>query len=87
MVIGEIFMSEEKRFIDEIRELTEQYAINYIKGQLREVAKDGYHSYILERPYDEYTEAIEWLKSEGFTVEIDEDKHSYCDYPDVIISW
>ena len=77
-------------FVDEVRaQMPSNTYLDQIKHNIMEIAKDGGREYIIDR-YDksmELKEELEWLKNEGFNVEVWGTRHSFNYYPSITVSW
>ena len=77
-------------FVDEVRKaMPGDTSLDYIKHDIMTAARNGRHECTFDRPVKELDleNEIQWLKDQGFTVEVWKTRLSYNYYPDITVKW
>jgi hypothetical protein len=78
-------------FVDEVRSVmpSNLLYLDQIKYNIMEIAKQGGHEYVIDRPDEDMDlkKEIQWLKDNGFNVEEWTSRASYEYYPKITVSW
>lgn len=77
-------------FVDEVRKaMPDDTVLSRMKHTIMEAARAGLHGYIFERPFEEDSleNEIQWLRNQGFVVEIGTTRPSYNYYSDITVKW
>ena len=80
-------------FIDEIRDIqystpvTKDDKLEWVKGIIRGRANFGLTSAQIIRHDDELNSEIKWLKENGFSVEITDQRSANAKYTDIVVRW
>lgn len=77
-------------FVDEVRNaMPGDTVLDYIKHDIMTAARNGDHEHTFDRPVKELDleNEIQWLRDQGFTVEIWDTRASYNYYPNITVKW
>lgn len=77
-------------FVDEVREMMPgDTVLDRIKHNIMKAARNGKHECTFDRPFKEcdLEDEIQWLRDQGFVVEVCTVRLSYNYYPDITVKW
>lgn len=77
-------------FVDEVREMMPgDTVLDRMKHIIMEAARNGEHECTFDRPFKEcgLEDEIQWLRDQGFVVEVWTVRPSYNYYPDITVKW
>lgn len=77
-------------FVDEVRKIMPgDTVLDWIKYDIMEAARNGKHECTFDRPFKELDleDEIQWLRDQGFVVEVWTSKLSCNYYPNITVKW